>query len=240
MEELAARPPWQGVRLLVFDLDGTLINSCGDIIDSANATLRELGRPALPGEVIASYVGNGAPVLVERVLARSNGHAPDDPAAAAALRSGEEYRRALAEFLRIYDRNKLARTRLYPGVESTLRRFHSHYRLAVLTNKPERMSREILCGLGIAELFARIYGGDSFPTKKPDPEGLLRICAELEIRPDAALMVGDSAVDIRAGENAGCHTCALSYGMGTATLAEVTAELRLDAFAELLKYLDPF
>ncbi len=239
LDTACSQPAWTaGLRLLVFDLDGTLIDSAGDIIDSANAALRELGRAALPGEVIAGYIGNGAPVLMERVLARSNGQPADDAAASAALRGSAVYQRALASFLSIYDRNKLARTRLYEGVEPGLQRLERKYTLAVLTNKPERMSREILTGLGIADLLARIYGGDSFATKKPDPEGLLRLLEELGIRPEEALMVGDSAVDIRAGKNAGCHTCAVSYGLGTATLAEETAELHLDRFAELLHWLE--
>lgn len=232
-------PAWAAqLRLLVFDLDGTLIDSAADIIDSANATLEWLGRRPLPANTIASFVGHGAPALMERVLARAKDTQPDErPESLTGIRADPEYDTALHEFLQIYDRLKLQRTRLYPGVEDALRRLQPGYTLAVLTNKPVRMSREILAGLGVERTFERIYGGDSFLTKKPDPEGLLSLMREMRALPGQTLMIGDSVVDIRAGINAGCHTCSVSYGLGADRLAELPAELRLDRFPELLDVL---
>ena len=144
------------IKAVVFDLDGTLIDSKMDLVNSVNATLVELKREALPTDVVASYVGSGAPTLIRRSL----GGNPSE----------EELKRALAFFLVHYEEHKLDETRLYPGVKETLAELKS-LPMSVLTNKPARISVRILEGLGVAQYFRCIYGGNSFTTKKPDPEG---------------------------------------------------------------------
>src|SRR5258707_13223157 len=144
------------VKALVFDLDGTLIDSKMDLVNSVNATLREMKREALPEDLVASYVGSGAPVLIRRAL----GGNPSE----------EGFKRALAFFLMHYEEHKLDQTRLYPGVAATLAELKS-LPMSVLTNKPEKISVRILEGLGVAQYFRSIYGGNNFGTKKPDPFG---------------------------------------------------------------------
>src|SRR5256885_13581485 len=144
------------VKALVFDLDGTLIDSKMDLVNSVNATLREMKHRALPMELVASYVGSGAPVLIRRAL----GGNPSE----------EELKRALAFFLMHYEGHKLDQTRLYPGVAATLADLKS-LPMSVLTNKPEKMSVRILEGLGVAQYLRSIYGGQFFGTKKPAPLG---------------------------------------------------------------------
>ena len=159
------------IKLFVFDLDGTLIDSRLDLIHSVNAMMRHLDRPELPGDVVASYVGDGAPMLVRRALGD-----PDDQAL---LDRGLQY------FLEYYRDHKLDYTHLYDGVKEALaailRSQNGHPRhMAVLTNKPVNPSRAIVDALGIADFFTSVYGGNSFPTKKPDPQGLLTILEENE------------------------------------------------------------
>src|SRR5215813_4982302 len=157
------------VRALVFDLDGTLIDSKLDLVNSVNATLREMKREALPTDLVASYVGSGAPVLIRRAL----GGNPRE----------EELKRALAFFLVHYEDHKLDHTRLYPGVAETLAELKS-LPMSVLTNKPVKISVKILEGLGAAQYFRSIYGGNSFETKKPDPSGAKQILRELNVAPE--------------------------------------------------------
>ena len=188
-----------GVRCLVFDLDGTLIDSAHDLAAAVNAMLVRLapGSGPLTDEEVRSFVGDGARKLLERgILARG-------------LELSLE--RALPVFLEAYRGCMLETTRLYPGVREALAALRARHALAVLSNKPGRMSRSILGGLGIADHFARIYGGDDVP-KKPDPAGLLRLLAELGVPPRETLMVGDSANDIRTGRAAGVRTVGVSYG----------------------------
>src|SRR5262245_51097253 len=142
------------VRALVFDLDGTLIDSKQDLVLSVNATLRAMGRSELPSQRVASYVGSGAPVLITRAL----GGSPDST----------ELKRALGYFMEHYEEHKLDNTRAYPGVRETLERL-AGCPMAVLTNKPVNISVRILEGLGLAPFFRLVYGGNSFATKKPDP-----------------------------------------------------------------------
>ena len=169
-----ADPRFSSVRALIFDLDGTLIDSKLDLVYSVNATLRELRRPELPEETISSYIGNGAPVLVAKSLGQDV--------------NSDELARALKFFLSYYEAHKLDNTCAYPGVPEALQEL-SAMPMAVLTNKPVRISVRILEALGLAKYFRAIYGGNSFETKKPDPLGTHTILREFSTRPSEA--VGD-------------------------------------------------
>ena len=206
------------MKALVFDLDGTLIDSKMDLVNSVNATLREMKRQALPEDLVASYVGSGAPVLIRRAL----GGNPSE----------EELKRALAFFLMHYEEHKLDQTRLYPGVAATLAELKS-LPMSVLTNKPEKISVRILEGLGVAQYFRSIYGGNSFETKKPDPLGAQQILTEFNAAPREAAMVGDSEVDVQTARNAGMRSVIVNFGFGTHDRAAHPADIYIDRFEEL-------
>ena len=217
------------VGLLIFDLDGTLIDSRTDLVLSVNATLEYLCRPQLHDETICSYVGEGAPTLIRRAIGAGY--------------TEEEAARGLDFFLRYYRKHKLDNTRLYPGVPETLERLangHGSKRriLAVLTNKPEYVSWEILEELDLNRLFRVVYGGNSFPTKKPDPLGAHRILRDTGVAAGAAMMVGDSDVDIQTGINAGTWTCGVTYGIGTLELESNPPDLLVHSLPELAAALD--
>src|SRR5579859_834935 len=207
------------VRALVFDLDGTLIDSKMDLVNSVNATLRELKREALPTDLVASYVGSGAPVLIRRAL----GGNPSE----------EELKRALAFFLVHYEEHKLDQTRLYPGVAETLAELKS-LPMSVLTNKPVKISVKILEGLGVSQYFRSIYGGNSFETKKPDPAGANHVLNELNVLPTDAAMVGDSEVDVQTARNSGMKSAIVNFGFGIHDRAAHPADVYVDRFEELL------
>lgn len=210
------------MQLVIFDLDGTLIDSRLDLIHSVNAMLRHFNRPELPGEVVASYVGDGAPMLVRRALGD-----PDDE---------KFFKNALEFFLAYYREHKLDHTVVYEGIPEALKQIQSNgtgRKMAVLSNKPARPSRAILKAFGLAPLFVRIYGGDSFETKKPDPLGVRTLLKETEIAPENTLIVGDSSIDVLTGCNAGIATCGVTYGFAPHTLCEVPPNVILDSPAEL-------
>ncbi len=211
------------VRALVFDLDGTLIDSKLDLVNSVNATLREMKREALPQDLVASYVGSGAPVLIRRAL----GGNPSE----------EELKRALAFFLVHYEEHKLDQTRLYPGVAETLAELKS-LPMSVLTNKPVKISVKILEGLGVAQYFRSIYGGNSFETKKPDPAGAKQILSELNVVPKEAAMVGDSEVDVQTARSAGMRSVIVNFGFGIHDRAAHPADVYVNHFEELLRVVD--
>jgi phosphoglycolate phosphatase len=214
----------KAIRLLIFDLDGTLIDSRLDLIHSVNAMLREMGRPELPGELIATYVGDGAPMLVRRALG--------DP-------SDEHFfRTALEYFLGYYRLHKLDHTVVYRGIPDALARIASPHNgtqrlMAVLSNKPVNPSRDIVQALGLGEFFVRIYGGNSFTTKKPDPLGVQTILQETGVEPAEAVMIGDSAIDVLTGRNAGLWTCGVTYGFAPHTLEDVPPDVVVDSAGEL-------
>ena len=211
------------VRALIFDLDGTLIDSKRDLVTSVNAMLRTVGRSELPEHTIASYVGSGASVLVKRALGREAGE--------------EQVQKALAVFLAHYEEHELDTTRAYPGVDETLPKL-ARYPLAVLTNKPWRFSVRILEGLGLLRYFKSIYGGNSFETKKPDPLGAQTILREFDVEPEQALMVGDSEVDVQTARNAGMSAAIVNYGFGTHDRQAYPADTYLDKFEEVLPLLN--
>lgn len=214
---------FRSVRALIFDLDGTLIDSKQDLIHSVNAMLRELGRGELPAETISGYIGHGAPQLVARAL--GNGC------------TEEQRRQALQFFLSYYEEHKMDTTCAYPGVPETLEKLASKP-MAVLTNKPVRISVRILEALGLSKYFQAIYGGNSFQTKKPDPLGAATILRELSAEPREALLVGDSEVDVQTARNAGTLAAAVNYGFGVHDREAHPADIYLDRFAELATVLD--
>jgi phosphoglycolate phosphatase len=219
----------QKIQLLIFDLDGTLIDSRLDLVHSVNATLRHMKRPELAEDVIASYVGDGAPALIGRAL----GSEADDEKL---VRSGLEF------FLAYYREHKLDYTHLYDGILEALTAIGKTgdgqpRKMAVLTNKPVVPSRAIVEALGLGKFFSLIYGGNSFATKKPDPEGALTILQELGGKPAETLIVGDSGVDILTGRNSGTWTCGVTYGFAPHTLRDSPPDVLLDKPLELAEVL---
>jgi phosphoglycolate phosphatase len=213
-----ADPRFGSVRALIFDLDGTLIDSKQDLIHSVNAMLRESGRGELAPETISGYIGHGAPQLVARAL----GNACTE----------EERQRALQFFLSYYETHKMDTTCAYPGVAETLEQL-ANVPMAVLTNKPVRISVRILDAMGLSKYFRAIYGGNSFETKKPDPLGAKTILRELGVEPVEALLVGDSEVDVQTARNAGTLAAAVNYGFGVHDRAAHPADTYLEQFGEL-------
>lgn len=215
------------IQLLLFDLDGTLIDSRLDLIHSVNAMLRHLNRPELPGDVIATYVGDGAPMLVRRALGD-----PEDEAFV---------QRAIDFFLAYYREHKLDYTHVYPGILEALRSLQSANssprRMAVLTNKPVHPSRAIVDAVGMKEFFFTVYGGNSFPTKKPDPLGARQLLLEAGCRPEQAVIVGDSSNDVLTGRNAGLWTVGVTYGFSPQSLELVPPDVLVDSPAELAQVL---
>jgi phosphoglycolate phosphatase len=211
------------IKLLIFDLDGTLIDSRLDLVHSVNAMLRHFGRPELPDEVVASYVGDGAPVLVRRALG--------DP------KDEKFVKEALDYFLAYYRVHKLDHTHVYDGIKDSLAAIQSSNgvtrKMAVLSNKPVHPSRAIVEALGLGQFFLHVYGGNSFPTKKPDPEGARSLLKETKTRPHEAAIIGDSSVDVLTGRNAGIWTCGVTYGFAPHTLCEAPPDVVVDKPREL-------
>lgn len=207
--------------LIIFDLDGTLIDSKLDLAHAVNATRVFMARAPLEHDVVYSYVGNGAPVLIRRALG---------PEA-----SEQEVERALEYFLDYYRDHMLDYTVLYPGVAEALDALDTKgVRLAVLTNKPVRISKAILQGLGIAPRFFQVFGGNSFEQKKPHPIGVETLMAEAGVGAASTLMVGDSAVDIQTARNAGIKACGVTYGFQPETLALYPPDYLIDRMPDLI------
>ena len=210
------------VRALIFDLDGTLIDSKRDLIHSVNAMLAEMGRETLQEGTISGYIGHGAPQLVARALGNGAEEA--------------ERERALKFFLGYYENHKMDSTRAYPGVAEALEALKG-FPMAVLTNKPVRISGRILQALGLAKYFRAVYGGNSFETKKPDPQGARKILEELGVAPGEAMLIGDSEVDVQTERNAGMFAAAVNYGFGTHDRAANPADLYVDDLSEMIPLL---
>jgi len=193
-----AGPP---LALVVFDLDGTLVDSRKDLVDSANALIRAFGGRQLPDDAISGMIGEGAALLVARALAA--GHvdpAPPD---------------ALARFLAIYEDRMLVHTKVYPGIRDVLEGLAGRVGLAILTNKPARETTRVLEGLDLARFFGGdVIGGDGPPPRKPDPAGLLQLVEAQDATPDTTLLVGDSWVDRETGRRAGIRVCLARWGFG--------------------------
>jgi phosphoglycolate phosphatase len=226
--------PASAIKLIVFDLDGTLIDSRKDLATAVNAMLAEVNQPALPENVIAEYVGDGAGMLVRRALG--------DPEDEAVVEDG------LSRFLASYRKHMLDHTYVYDGVFAALdalRAIHpsaqgprvgepggpdgAKRKFAVLTNKPVNPSRRICEALKLSGYFFQIYGGNSFATKKPDAEGLRALMREAGAVPEETLMIGDSVVDVLTARNAGAYVIGCRFGLSSHTLETVTCDCMVDA-----------
>jgi len=221
------------LKLLVFDLDGTLIDSAQDLCNSVNATLIHMGRESLPDAVVASYIGDGAVMLVRRALFGLDATEVDK----------DLLTQAYAWFLDYYREHKLDNTYAYEGVLEALAAIKELHNaadgparlMAVLTNKPVRPARDICAALGLAPYFLSIYGGNSFATKKPDPEGLRALMAEAGAKPEETVMIGDSQVDVETARNAGVWCMGCTFGLAPESLVEYPPDVLVDSPAEWTK-----
>ena len=192
-------------KLIIFDLDGTLINSSPDLALSINYMLESLNRPTHSLETIHHWVGNGAEILVKRALSESS---EIDPTLVESFCQD-----ALKTFLNFYANNLAVETVTYPHVHSTLTTLKEHgYRLAIVTNKPFKFVAPILKALELEDFFELVLGGNSLAQRKPDPMPLLHVCEKLNISPQASVMVGDSKNDILAANSANMESIGLTYG----------------------------
>jgi phosphoglycolate phosphatase len=235
--------PVERLKLLVFDLDGTLIDSAQDLCNSVNATLQNFGRPHLSDETIAGYIGNGALMLVRRAFATDDGREPTEQL----LNEAYKY------FLDYYREHKLDYTYAYEGVLEALDALHKVHdqvgspqradapqrAMAVLTNKPVRPAQAICEALGLAPYFLHIYGGNSFATKKPDPEGLLSLMKDANARPEETVMIGDSQVDVMTARNAGAWSIGCTFGLAPGSLEAIPPDVLVDSPADWTAALSP-
>lgn len=208
------------IKLIIFDLDGTLIDSLDDLTDATNHMLTSLGRKPVGRDKVRGYVGQGARRLAEKAM-------PDA--------APEEIERGLVEFLAFNEQHIVDKTRLYPGVMETLAALRdAGMTLAVVSNKNVALCRKVLSTLGAEDFFAAVVGADSLPLRKPSPEPLLKVLREFGVAAEQAVMVGDSINDIAAGKAAAMVTIGCSYGYGD--MAEIAdADYRIDAVPELLE-----
>ncbi len=219
--------PKDRIKLLIFDLDGTLVDSELDIAHSVNALLRTLGRPELPVHVIATYIGDGAPMLIRRAL--------NDPA------DEKLFSDSLDFFIRYYREHKLDNTYVYAGMKEALETIREArdgtIKMAVLSNKPVKPSQGIVEGLALSRYFFEVFGGNSFSTKKPDPEGALKLMGLAQSRPDETVMVGDSHNDTLTARNAGMWSIGCMYGLSPHSLENAPPDVYIDTPYELVETL---
>lgn len=232
--------PW----LIIFDLDGTLIDSSLDLCLAVNAAMEHVGAPQHPHELITQFIGDGAAMLIRRALGD-----PGDLDSSLSHRDEQQgrFEQAFRFFLAFYREHKLDNTRLYNGVAPALdaiRRRFNDVPMAVLTNKPVRPSREICDALGVSPFLFANFGGDSFETKKPDPQGLLQIMSDAmaiwnergveaaSLLPSGVLMVGDSEVDILTARRAGARSLGCRYGLSPHSLALAKPDAVCDSASE--------
>jgi phosphoglycolate phosphatase len=207
------------IKLIIFDLDGTLIDSLDDLTDATNHMLVSLGRKEVGRERVRGFVGQGARRLAERAMPNA---------------VPEEIGIGLVEFLAYNEEHIVDKTRLYPGVRETLALLRDRgFILTVVSNKNVALCRKVLSTLGAEDFFAAVIGADSLPQRKPSPEPLLAVLREFDVAPENAVIVGDSINDIAAGRAAAMATIGCTYGYGD--MAEIKdADYRIDAFEELL------
>jgi phosphoglycolate phosphatase len=218
--------------ILLFDLDGTLVDSVPDLALAVNQMLTELGLSTFSQDVIRGWVGNGANILVQRALSGNTDISPDLDETLKA--------RALNIFYQTYQTHNCIETRLYPDVINTLTELKKRgYRLAIITNKPERFITPIIDGLELNGLFELIIGGDTLEKRKPDPLPLHYACQQLSVNTDQCVMIGDSKNDILAAKAASMQSVALTYGYNYGeNISIYQPELIIDDFADLLSALN--
>ncbi len=204
--------------VLIFDLDGTLVDSKKDLTASVNYIREKFDLPVLTEEEIAGLIGDGAVMLIRRTLGPRE--------------TESNVQSALQMFLAYYRAHMLDHTVLYAGVRETLDRLHD-CRLAVLTNKPVHFSCAMLDGLGIYRHFTAVYGGNSFDQKKPAPVGIYQILSDTKGQRERTWMIGDSAVDVLTGRNAGITTCGVTYGYNTDSFKSTPPDFLIDRFSDL-------
>ncbi len=205
--------------LIIFDLDGTLVDSRLDIAASVNEVLVNLGRPTLPNETIYGYVGSGVRCLIERSLGGGSSEYVDE---------------ALEMFLSVYRRHLLDTTRPYRGVREALAQLKRGRTFAILSNKPTQESNSVLEGLDLRDYFDYVHGGESFARRKPDPIGIRALMEKTGTAPEATLMVGDSRVDYETARNASVKVCLVSYGIGAKEVEELDPDYLVDDLRELI------
>ncbi|HEY2388633.1 MAG TPA: HAD-IA family hydrolase [Candidatus Binatia bacterium] len=207
---------------LVFDLDGTLVDTKDDLAAAVNVALRELRLPEQEPRVLWGYVGRGARVLIERALGR---HGDDTYMVESAL----------ATFMLWYGDHLLDRSAVYPGLGEVIATLAGEgVVFSLLTNKPADMSRAIVDGLGLGATFPRLVGGDTLPVRKPDPAGLVRLIDAAGVAPGRTLMVGDSPIDVATGRNAGVATCGVLWGFSGPAIRDCGADVLVARPEELL------
>lgn len=229
--------PVEQLKLLVFDLDGTLIDSAQDLCNSVNATLHQFGHAALKDTEIAGFIGDGALMLVRRAFAQAHGGPVEE----------EFIQAAYPFFLDYYRQHKLDFTYAYEGVLEALAALKALHEqpgfvarsMAVLTNKPVRPAEDICAALGLAPYFLRIYGGNSFSTKKPNPEGLQALMTEAGAAPEQTVVIGDSHVDVLTARNGGAWAIGCTFGLAPESLAATQPDVLVDSPADWTTALSP-
>ncbi|OLF35206.1 phosphoglycolate phosphatase [Psychrobacter sp. C 20.9] len=219
-------------QLLIFDFDGTLIDSVPDLADATNAMLTTLGKDTYPIETIRNWIGNGSRMLVERALI-GDVTVPEGALTQAEADHAEQI------FFEAYKNLSGSKTVAYPDVDSGLKQLHAAgYTLALVTNKPIRFVPKILESFGWQDLFSEVMGGDSLSTKKPDPAPLLHVCDALNVSVAQSVMIGDSRNDILAGQNTNMDTLGLSYGYNYGQdIRELGPTEAFDNFADLVAWI---
>jgi phosphoglycolate phosphatase len=216
-------------HFFIFDLDGTLIDSRDDIARAVNSTLTQFHLPSLPVSIVARFVGEGLQKLIERVIREVSGQDADP----------DQVQKMIKVFKSTYEEHMLDSTTLCDGVVETLEKLW-WVKFAVVSNKPEKFSRLILQGLGVADRFEVIFGGDSLGKRKPDPAPLLRAMAQCGFGPEESVIVGDSVIDIVSGKAAGILTCGVTGGFGERKELEAAGcDLIIDKLNELPNYFHP-
>jgi len=220
---------FEAKKLIIFDLDGTLIDSVPDLVEAINQMQLNIGRTIFEENIVRSWVGNGAETLVKRALSSS---VDIDENLDETL-----YEKALALFLASYKKNACVKTEVYPYVNATLQTFQEKgYIMAIVTNKPYAFVEPILKALDMKDFFALYLGGDSLKVKKPDAQPLLHVCKELRMSVEDSVMVGDSKNDILAANAANMQSIAVNYGYNYGEDISIhNPDIIVDDFAEILE-----